>query len=165
MRQINDNLKKIIFNKLYKDLSHVEIICCNNSVWFIDRNKRYWYFQLEPLGILWWRHSYFTSFFEIFSIKTKEFTPILIQWVEEVLNSKFSVKTQASSYPFTTEISNVMDCEIFSNEGRMSPYGDMVNDALSINNIFEWRVKSLKCGDVLFDGSMERILDSGNSLC
>jgi hypothetical protein len=87
---ISDKLKKIIFDKLYKDLSNVEIIPHEGSVWFIDREEKYWYFEFTKSGELWWRYSFFTNFFHLFSMEYKEFEPIIIEWVEEVLNSKVS---------------------------------------------------------------------------
>jgi len=87
---MNDKFKQLIFNRLYKKLSHIEIIPYNDSIWFIDREKTYWYFELTNAGKLWWRYDYFTNFFKIFGVDDGQFVPILIGWVEEVLNSKVS---------------------------------------------------------------------------
>jgi hypothetical protein len=84
--EINDRLKNIIFKKLAKDLSHVEIIPYEDSIWFIDRDKKYWYFQFEDNGTLWWRYDFFESFFPIFSLERYDYVPIIGDWVEEVLN-------------------------------------------------------------------------------
>ena len=40
-------LKKIIFDKLYNDLKNVEIIPYQNSIWFIDRENKFWYFEYK----------------------------------------------------------------------------------------------------------------------
>ncbi len=85
-----DRLKQIIFKELYKDLSNVEIIPYNDSIWFIDRKERYWYFELEKNGNLYWRYSFFNNFFKIFSMEPNQFEPIISEWVEEVLNHKVS---------------------------------------------------------------------------
>ena len=85
---IPDRLKKIIFRKLYNDLSHVEIIPFNNSIWFVDRDEKYWYFELQKDGTLWWRYQFFSDFFILFSLERDDYQSILAQWVEEVLNSK-----------------------------------------------------------------------------
>ena len=87
---ITDRLKQLIFKQLYKELGNVEIIPYNGSVWFIDRENSYWYFQLSTQGCLYWRYSFFPSFFSVFSLGQSEFEPILSSWVEEVLNSKVS---------------------------------------------------------------------------
>ena len=83
---VSDRLKKIIFDKLNKDLSKVEIIPHNNNVWFIDRENKYWYFELKQDGHLWWRYSFFIDFFRLFSLSFKEFEPIISEWVELILN-------------------------------------------------------------------------------
>ena len=44
---VSERIKKIIFNKLYKDLGHVEIIDYNNDVWFIDRENKFWFLELK----------------------------------------------------------------------------------------------------------------------
>ena len=85
---VPDRLKKIIFRKLYNDLSHVEIIPFNNSTWFVDRDEKYWYFELQKDGTLWWRYQFFSDFFIMFSLVRDEFQSILAEWVEEVLNSR-----------------------------------------------------------------------------
>ena len=87
---ITDRLKQLIFKQLYKELGNVEIIPYNGSVWFIDRENSYWYFQLSKQGCLYWRYSFFPSFFSVFSLEQSEFEPILSSWVEEVLNSNVS---------------------------------------------------------------------------
>lgn len=84
---MNPRLKNIIFRKLNDELSKVEIILAENkSIWFIDRASKYWYFELEKSGKLWWRYEYFTDFFIIFCLEVNEFQPILSEWVEEILN-------------------------------------------------------------------------------
>jgi hypothetical protein len=99
---ITDKLKQIVFKQLYKELGNAEIIPYNNSIWFIDREKEYWYFEFDRSGTLWWRYHFFTSFFEMFSMDRDEFTPILSSWVEEVLNHK--VSTTDSFNDFTKSL-------------------------------------------------------------
>ena len=84
---MNPRLKKIIFSKLNDDLSKVEIILSENqSIWFIDRANKYWYFELEKSGKLWWRYEFFTDFFPLFCLEVNEFQPLLSEWVEDILN-------------------------------------------------------------------------------
>jgi hypothetical protein len=91
--EINDRLKNIIFKKLYNDLSHVEIIPYRRSIWFIDRDRKYWYFQLENDGTLWWRYDFFDIFFQAFSLENDDYKPLIKEWVEQVLNHKVSTIT------------------------------------------------------------------------
>jgi len=95
---MNEKFKQLIFNRLYKKLSNVEIIPYNNSIWFIDREERYWYFELENNGNLYWRFSYFPKFFRMFGMERDQFEPILSEWVEEVLNHKVSTTKYHDRY-------------------------------------------------------------------
>ena len=84
---MHPGLKKIVFRKLNQDLSKVEIILSENqSIWFIDRANKYWYFELEKSGKLWWRYEFFTDFFPLFCLEVNEFQPLLSEWVEDILN-------------------------------------------------------------------------------
>lgn len=85
---ITDRLKQIIFKQLYKELGNCEIIPYNSSMWFINRDNKYWYFELDKSGTLWWRYDFFNSFFQIFSMNSDDFCPVLSSWVEEILNHK-----------------------------------------------------------------------------
>jgi len=96
---ITDRLKQLIFKHLYKELGDCEIIPYNGSIWFINRDNKHWYFELDKSGTLWWRYDFFNSFFEIFSMSSGDFSPVLSSWVEEVLNHKVSTtKIGASAY-------------------------------------------------------------------
>jgi hypothetical protein len=87
---ITDRLKQIIFKHLYRELGDCEIIPHNGSIWFINRDNKYWYLELDKSGTLWWRYDFFNSFFQIFSMSSGDFSPVLSSWVEEVLNHKVS---------------------------------------------------------------------------
>ena len=63
---MNERLKQIIFKKLYNDLSNVEIISYNDSIWFINRENKYWYFEYTSVGLLWWRFDFFKDFFNVY---------------------------------------------------------------------------------------------------
>jgi len=106
---IPDRLKKIIFRKLYDDLSHVEIIPFNNSIWFVDRDEKYWYFELQKDGTLWWRYQFFSDFFIMFSLVRDEFQSILAEWVEEVLNSRVDT-TPCVSGSLQEKVDEVLNC-------------------------------------------------------
>ena len=92
----NSSLIDIIKQELYEELSNVEIIPYKDSIWFIDRENEYWYFEFDKSGTLWWRYHFFTSFFKIFSMSSDRFTPILSSWVEDVLNHKVSTTLSAN---------------------------------------------------------------------
>ena len=109
--KISNGLKQVIFKKLYEDLSNVEIIPHKDSFWFIDRQNEFWYFEYEKSGTLWWRYFFFKSFFDLFSLESAEFQPIISEWVEEVLNCK--VETTAKEKRGTMKrVEEVLNCKV-----------------------------------------------------
>ena len=98
---MNPRLKQIIKNKLSEDLSSVSIINYNGSIWFIDPKSKYWYLELyKKTKTLWWRLDFFEEFFILFSMEQREFVPIIIEWVEEVLNSRVNITRTDSNVLF-----------------------------------------------------------------
>ena len=95
--KVTDRLKQVVFKQLYKELGNAEIIPYEDSIWFINREEKYWYFEFENAGTLYWRYGFFPSFFTIFSLEREDFEPILASWVEEVLNHKVSTTTNPSN--------------------------------------------------------------------
>jgi hypothetical protein len=83
---INERLKKIIFKKLYMDLSKSEVISFRNSIWVINREKKYWYLEYKQNGTLFWRHDFFDHFFFMFSLKENVYEPLICEFVEQFLN-------------------------------------------------------------------------------
>jgi hypothetical protein len=96
---VSDRLKEIIFKKLYKDLSHVEIIPYCNHIWFIDRDKEHWYFRYDENGLLWVRKSYFENFFTLFSLSIDESLPLICEWFETNKSLKVSDTEQFGFAP------------------------------------------------------------------
>lgn len=92
---ISEKLKQVIFKELYYQLGKVEIIPYGDSIFFINRENKYWYFEFEKCGRLWWRYDFFNDFFKIFSLEVQDYTKIISKWVEEVLNCKVSITGKA----------------------------------------------------------------------
>ena len=65
---ISEKLKSVIFDKLYQDLKHCEIIPYDGSIYIIARDNKFWYFEYDKGGTLWWRYDFFNTFFELFSL-------------------------------------------------------------------------------------------------
>lgn len=105
---MTDRLKEIIFKKLNTDLSKVEIIVHNESIWFIDRENKYWYLELVPSGKLYWRYQFFTQFFDLFTMDREKFEPLIKEWVELVL--KLGVEsTKTYSDGFNPKVESVLN--------------------------------------------------------
>ena len=127
---MNEKLKRYIFNKLYKRLSNAEIIPYNNSIWFIDREERYWYFELENNGTLYWRYGFFPNFFMIFSMERDQFEPIISEWVEEVLNHKVS-STLGSCTTLLAKVEEVLNHKVSSTNSHSLPHPYLVEEVLN----------------------------------
>ena len=108
---VSERLKNIIYKRLNKELGHVEIIPYKDSIFFIDRENKYWYFEFDKSGTLWWRYSFFENFFLIFSLENEEYKTILGDWVEEVLNCKVST-TPMAMITFTPQVEEVLNCKV-----------------------------------------------------
>lgn len=128
--KISNKLKEIIFKKLYKELSNVEIIPYNNSIWFIDRKNKYWYFEYENDGTLWWRHSFFDNFFLWFSVERYYFEPIISEWVEEVLNCKVNT-TNTNYWSLPKQVEEVLNCKVNTTRTTGLPSWILVEEVLN----------------------------------
>ena len=131
---MTEKLKKFIFKKLYKDLSHIEIIPYESSLWFIDRKEKYWYFQYDKCGNLWWRFQYFTNFFQLFSLGQNEFEPIISEWMEEVLNYKVNTP-HTDCYHCWNSVVEVINCKV-----KTTVDNSWEND-LSVKQVLNCKVK------------------------
>ena len=109
--KVTDRLKQLIFKQLYRELGNAEIIPYKDSIWFINREEKYWYFEFEKAGTLYWRYSFFPSFFTIFSLEREDFEPILASWVEEVLSHKVST-TRWWTHAYEHEVEDVLNHKV-----------------------------------------------------
>jgi hypothetical protein len=132
---VTNKLKDIIFKKLYKDLSHVEIITYENDIWFIDRDDKYWFFKYDSTGRLWWRRLYFNNFFTLFSLTSIEFVPIISSWVEEVLNYKVN-RTISSPNSNTHLVEDVLN-----NDNEEPTYESDPKHFFEVDEVLKYKVK------------------------
>ena len=152
---MNPRLKKIIFSKLNDDLSKVEIILSENqSIWFIDRANKYWYFELEKSGKLWWRYEFFTDFFILFCIEVNEFQPFLSEWVEGILNSGVS-STCKSHFDAGLAVEDILN-------RRVSATGDLGMERIAtVEGIFDSNVNMTTQSGHRLHSTVESILNHG----
>jgi hypothetical protein len=126
---MNPKLKQIIKNKLSEDFSSVSIINYNGSIWFIDAKSKYWYLELyKKTKTLWWRLDFFEDFFLLFSMEQREFVPIIIEWVEEVLNAKV-VSTVGNLPPSQVMVEKILG-EVVSTQGTPASFRMEVEEVL-----------------------------------
>ena len=127
---VSDRLKNIIFKKLYKELSKVEIIPYQNNIYFIDRNEKYWYFEYEKNGKLWWRYDFFSNLFLLFSLEREEYEQVMSEWVEEVLNCKVST-TQWGVDCVKKLVEEVLNCKVSTTSIVKLPLFGLVEEVLN----------------------------------
>ena len=128
---ISDRIKDVIFKKLYKDLGHVEIIRNGDSIWFIDRESKFWYFNyITYNNKLWWRGYFFADFFNFFSLNQSEFVPIISEWVEEVLNCKVDATT-VKLLPRRLGVEEALNCKVDATYCLKSHQTNKVEEALN----------------------------------
>lgn len=169
---MNQRLKDFIFEKLNEDLSKVEIIPYKDSIWFIDREKRYWYFEYEKSGTLWWRWDFFPRFFYLFSMERNEFEPLLLEWVEEVLNCKVETLLWQKFNP-RVKVEEALNCKVDSCKSSVIPLPVLAEQALNykvdlscqkrskriseLGEVLEHKVESILPASGIPKGLMDRI--------
>lgn len=127
---VSDRLKDIIFKKLYKELSKVEIIHYQGSVYFIDRDNKYWYFEYEKSNKLWWRYDFFINFFVLFSLGPDDYEKVMGEWVEEILNCKVNT-INFQVYNNICIMEEVLNCKVDTTSGSMAQPPKLVDDILN----------------------------------
>ena len=127
---VSDRLKDIIFKKLYKELSKVEIIPYKDSVYFIDRDNEYWYFEYEKKGKLWWRYNFFLNFFVLFSLEPHEYEKVMGEWVEEVINCKVNT-TSFWFFLGINSVEEVLNCKVNTTTKYHGQQEQQVKEALN----------------------------------
>jgi len=166
---VEEKLKKIIFRKLYEDLSHVQIIEHDESIWFIDADEKYWYFEYREDGILYWRYSFFVKFFELFSMDIEEFEPLIGKWCEEVLNCKV-VNSGNLFFEQYEEVKEVLDSKVVP-LARLHQVSEVIeckeftptmfeNGGVNvIENVLNRKVDRMLPGDYMTDGEADQVLN------
>ena len=139
--EMSPKLKKLIVKYLIKDLMSVEIIYYRDSVWFIDREQKYWYFEYHKTDKhLWWRWSHFQSALKIFSMNGEENQSIFGELVNMILNKKQNLETKYPDKVFKT-------------------VGSIINFKEEVKEVLNHEVKTSLCGEYGLFGMMEEVLN------
>ena len=159
---ISNRLKKLIVEYLLKDLMPVEIIYYKDSIWFIDREQKYWYFEYHKVDKhLWWRWSHFQSALTMFSLNGEEHQYLFGELVNIILNKKQKLetkypdkvfKTVGSVLNFKEESKEVLNSEVnktgvryFNGEWRVE---EVLNNQIKTTNFFDF-TKIIEMEEVL----------------
>ena len=118
-KMTSNRIKNLIFEFLLNDLYKVEIIYYRDSIWFIDRENRYWYFEYHKVDKhLWWRWSHFTTALTMFSMEAEKEQYLLGELVNMILTKKQKLEEK---YPN----------KIFKTVGSVMNFGDKVDEVLN----------------------------------
>jgi hypothetical protein len=127
---ITDKVKQVIFKKLYNDLKGVEIIPYKNSLFFVDRKNKYWYFKFDNDGTLYWRYEFFDIFFSLFSMRYKDYEKVISEWMEEVLNCKVST-TLLNSDVEVTKMEEILNCKVLTMSNYPFIFSHLIEEVLN----------------------------------
>jgi len=104
MSQISHRLKELIFFKLNEDLKNFIIHPYGNDIWLLDKESKTWFLQIESKGDLWYNQKYFNNFFLLFSLGSTEYSKILKEWTEKVLEVRLkSSSRKNTNYDYLIE--------------------------------------------------------------
>jgi len=140
--EINPRTIKIAMDKFYDDIKDAEVISYDGSIWVIDRKNKYWYFQYDNNGILWWRWDFIHNFFNLFSIKRDEYEPLLVTMMEEILNHKIKATSDAN-FNFNSAVNDILNHKIKTIGGPADGKNSRVKDILN-NTEEKTKISSLK---------------------
>ena len=172
---MTDKLKQFIFNNLIKDLSNAEIIRHDESLWFIDREKKYWYLELVKTGKLYWRYQFFTEFFNMYSIDRDVYEPIIKEFVELVLNNGIT-STAAAQGTGNKPLEDALNNGVASTHEIAGLSDDIVNTVLTngvttklrggnateqIKSVLKNGVKSADCEFLSLESEVDSVLTNG----
>jgi hypothetical protein len=138
---MHPRLKNIIKKKLTNDLSSVSIVDYSGSIWFIDAKSKYWYLELyKKTKTLWWRLDFFENFFTLFSMEQREFVPIIIEWVEEVLNGKVVSTEDLQNFEYLV-MEEILNGEVVYTQGTPATFRMEVEEVLKSEPVSTRRQK------------------------
>jgi hypothetical protein len=156
-------VKKVIVDYLVKDLMPVEIIYYRDSIWFIDRERRYWYFEYHKEDKhLWWRWSHFQSALKIFSLNGEEHQGIFGELVNMILNKKQNLETKYPDKVFKT-VGSILNFkedvkEVLNNQINTT-YPGFIDGHCQVEEVLNNQVKTTNFFDFTKIIEMEEVLN------
>jgi len=163
MNNMNAKFKKVIVDYLVKDLMPVEIIYYKDSIWFIDRERRHWYFEYHKEDKhLWWRWSYFQSALKIFSLNGEEHQGIFGELVNMILNKKQNLETKYPNKVFKT-VGSIINFkeevkEVLNNEVKTTNFFDFTK-IYEVEEVLNHEVKKTLSGGAKKSMEAHKVLD------
>ena len=128
-----DSFKKGFIDKIESELNKCEIIYNpkTNGIWFINREKKYWYLEYKVNdNFLWWRYDFFNSYIQLFGMDDMTFDEIISKWVEDVLNYKVDV-TESIGINDHKQVEDTLNCRVDATRPQEGKLGLSVEDTLN----------------------------------
>ena len=112
---LSEKLKKLLIRDIEEINSKCQIYYNQNtkSIWFINPETKFWYFEYSLDGDLWWRYTGFNIFKDLYRMDDKTFDDIISEWVEEVLNCKV-VGTAPYDIVEVRLVEEVLNCKVLT---------------------------------------------------
>ena len=83
---IDEILKHSIFDLIIDDMDRDEIIDLGKSIWVIDKERRFWYFEYQvDTKNLWWRYDFFLPFLNPFNMSHPRYHDIFGEFFNHYL--------------------------------------------------------------------------------
>ena len=161
--EMKPKVKKVIVDYLIKDLMPVEIIYYKDSIWFIDRENRYWYFEYHKVDKhLWWRWSHFQSALKIFSLNGEENQGIFGELVNMILNKKQNLETKYPDKVFKT-VGSILNFkedvkEVLNNQVKTTNFFDFTK-IYEVEEVLNCEVKKTLSGGAKKSMEAHKVLD------
>ena len=128
---LSEKLKKLLIRDIEEINSKCQIYYNQNtkSIWFINPETKFWYFEYSLDGDLWWRYTGFNIFKDLYRMDDKTFDDIISEWVEEALNCKV-VGTLAMLNPPEGTVEETLNCKVLSTSCCSMNSSPVVEEAL-----------------------------------
>ena len=126
-----EKLKQRLIFDIERIFSKCQIYYNQNtkSLWFINPETKFWYFEYSLDGDLWWRYTGFSIFKGLYRMDDKTFSDIISEWVEETLNCKV-VGTLAMLNPPEGMVEETLKCEVLTTVKSSGIFKELVEETL-----------------------------------
>jgi hypothetical protein len=134
---ISDKLKNTIINKLYEDLSKLEVILFEDSIWLVDVEKKYWVLEYRPEGLLIYRYDFFNYFFVWYSLRVSESEPMIVDVFKKIIDINSidgflsPIDVMVGIHTWNGMMTNLLSNGVIKTEECHSKRSTKVNDILN----------------------------------
>lgn len=83
---IDEIIKQSIFDSIIDDMVGAEIIDLGKSIWIINKETRYWYFEYQTdTKNLWWRYDFFLDYLSPYNMSHPQYHDIFSEFFNHYL--------------------------------------------------------------------------------